>query len=115
MWLKRQSGSTNRDLAANRETTKREMAVKQKRAMVRVRYLDDRRPATIAICPACWNIPERRNVLLIRLKKMGLEVAFRDDRVDGRYMPDKSHAPGCPYSRISSDPWKRFSAVMTKR
>ena len=114
-WLKRKSGGIKRDPAAKQESTKRELAVKQKRAMVRVRYLDDRRLATIAVCPACWNIPERRNVLLTKLKKMGLEAAFRDDRENGRYMTDKSHAPGCPYSRVSSDPWKRFSAVMKKR
>ena len=97
-----------------RKITKRELAVKQKRAMVRVRYLDDGRLATIAVCPACWNIPERRNVLLIKLKKMGLEATLRDDRLDGRYMTDKSHSPGCPYGRISSDPWKRFSVAMKK-
>ena len=96
------------------ETTKREMAVKEKRAMVRVKYLEDGRMATIAVCPACWNIPDRRRVLLRKLEKMGLEVVYRADRQDGTYYSDRSHAPGCPYSRISADPWKRFEKNLKK-
>ena len=82
--------------------------------MVRVRRLQDRELATIAVCPACWNIRERREVLLAKLAKMNLEVVHRDDQLDGRYRPGRAHAPGCPYSRLSSDPWKRFAAAVNK-
>jgi hypothetical protein len=95
-------------------TTKRKIAVKNGRAMVRVRYIKSQDPATVGVCPACWNIPERREVLLTKLKKMGLEVAFRDDHYEGLYFTNKSHAPGCPYSKLSADPWKRFESKMKK-
>ena len=82
--------------------------------MIRVRRLQDREPATIGVCPACWNIRERREALLARLAKMNLEVVHRDDQLEGRYRPGKAHAPGCPYSRLSPDPWKRFASGMKK-
>ena len=92
----------------------RRIAVLEGRAMVRVRRLQDRELATIGVCPACWNIRERREVLLARLAKMNLEVVHRDDRLDGRYRPGKAHAPGCPYSRLPSDPWERFASAIAK-
>ncbi len=95
-------------------TTKRKLAVNQGRAMVRVRYIKTREQATVGVCPACWNIPDRRSVLLIKLKKMGLEVTFKDDRYEGLYFTDKGHAPGCPHSSMSADPWKRFESSLQK-
>ena len=92
--------------------TKRTLAIGQGRAMVRVRWKKTREPVTVGVCPACWNIPERRRVLLVKLDKMGLEVAFRDDRYEGLYFTDKAHAPGCPHSRLSADPWTRFADTM---
>ena len=96
-------------------TTKRKIAVREGRAMVRVRRKADGELATVGVCPACWNIPERRRVLLRKLEKMGLEVIYRADLQEGTYYTDRSHAPGCPYSRISADPWKRFENSLRKR
>jgi hypothetical protein len=96
-------------------TTKRQRAINEKRAMVRVRHLKTREPATIGVCPACWNIRERREVLLIKLRKMGYQVAVKDDLYEGLYFTDKAHAPGCPYKKISADPWKRFESTLKKR
>jgi hypothetical protein len=83
--------------------------------MIRVRYIKDKELATIGVCPGCWNIRERRNVLLIRLKKMGLEVVFKGDTLAGNYNPEKEHAPRCPYKKTAVDPWKRFSNELNKR
>ena len=95
--------------------SKRKRAVQEKRAMIRVRYKDTRELTTIAVCPACWNIPARREILLIKVDKMGLEVTFRDDQLHGLYQTDKVHSPGCPHNSISSDPWKRFERAVKKR
>jgi hypothetical protein len=92
----------------------RKIAVQEGRAMVRVRRLEDRELATVGVCPACWNICERREVLLARLAKMNLEVVHRDDLLEGRYRPGRAHAPGCPYSRLSPDPWKRFASALDR-
>ncbi|MBN2536437.1 MAG: hypothetical protein JXB88_26370 [Spirochaetales bacterium] len=67
--------------------------------MVRVRYTDTHDLATIGVCPACWNMKERREVLLIKLKKMKLEVVHKDDTVTGIYRFGRKHAPGCPYGK----------------
>jgi hypothetical protein len=93
---------------------KRKIAVQEGRAMVRVRRRADGQPDTAGVCPACWNIPERREVLLLRLEKMGMEVAFRDDRLDGVYRVGKEHAPGCPYGRLPADPWTRFRRALDR-
>jgi len=90
----------------------RRLAVAEGRAMVRVRRTGTRDLATIGVCPACWNIPERRAVLLVQLAKMGLEVAHRDDRAEGTYRPGKPHAPGCRHARLPGDPWERFSRAV---
>lgn len=82
--------------------------------MVRVRYSGTHDRATVGVCPGCWNIRERRKVLLLKLEKMGLEVVHKDDGLDGIYRFGKGHAPGCRYGRISSDPWKRFESVLKK-
>ena len=93
---------------------KRKLAVKEGRAMVRVRYKDNHELTTIAVCPGCWNIRSRREVLLVRLGKMGLEVVFKDDRLNGVYRYEKVHAPGCPYGKLSPNPWKRFDIAVNK-
>jgi hypothetical protein len=83
--------------------------------MVRVRSLKTREPATIGVCPACWNIRERRRVLLVQLEKMGYEPAFRDDRLEGRYRGEgRLHAPGCRHSRLQADPWQRFQSALKR-
>lgn len=83
--------------------------------MVRVRQLSTRDLATVGVCPACWNIPERRQALLVQLAKMGLEVVHRDDLSEGIYRPGKPHAPGCRHSRLSSDPWQRLARALKGR
>jgi hypothetical protein len=93
----------------------RKLAVAQGRAMVRVRRLATRDLITAGVCPACWNIPERRRTLLVQLAKMGLEVVHRDDRAEGTYRPGKPHAPGCRYSRLPSDPWQRLAKALKGR
>ena len=93
---------------------KRKLAVEDGRAMIRVRYKDTHDPATVAVCPGCWNIRSRREALLKKLDKMGLEVVFKDDRLKGVYRFGKVHAPNCPYAKISPDPWKRFDKAMHK-
>lgn len=93
----------------------RYFAVREGRAMVRVRSLKTGENATIGVCPACWNIRERRLVLLIQLKKMGYEVAYRDDRLEGRYRTEgKLHAPLCRYARLQADPWQRFQSALKR-
>jgi hypothetical protein len=92
----------------------RKIAVQEGRAMVRVRRLRDRELATVGVCPACWNIRERREMLLARLTKMDLEVVHRDDQLEGRYRLGKAHAPGCPNSGLSPDPWQRFASAVRK-
>jgi hypothetical protein len=83
--------------------------------MVRVRRTGTGDLATIGVCPACWNIPERRADLLVQLGKMGLEVAHRDDLAGGSYRPGKPHAPGCRHGRLPGDPWERFSLALHGR
>ncbi|MEW5814228.1 MAG: hypothetical protein AB1798_02380 [Spirochaetota bacterium] len=92
----------------------RKHAIDEGRCMIRVRYIDTHEPATIGVCPGCWNIRDRREVLLIKLKKMGLEIVFKGDTLDGNYNPNKEHAPRCPYRKIATDPWKRFKNAMKK-
>jgi len=92
----------------------RKLAVAEGRAMVRVRKLCSGDLATIGVCPACWNIKERRRDLLIQLKKMQLEVVHKDDRMDGVYRPGRKHAPGCRHARLEPDPWKRFESQLNR-
>lgn len=94
--------------------TLREFAVKEGRAMVRVRNLETRDPATIGVCPACFNLKVRREALLIQLEKMGYEVVHPFDRLDGVYRPGRAHAPGCRYARLSPDAWTEFESVLKK-
>jgi hypothetical protein len=93
----------------------RKLAVAEGRAMVRVRRISTHDLATVGVCPACWNIPERRAALLAQLARMGLEVAHRDDRADGAYRPGKPHAPGCRHRGLAVDPWERFSRAVDRR
>jgi len=82
--------------------------------MVRVRRRATGELATAGVCPACWNIRERRRDLLIQLDKMGLEVAHREDLLDGTYRPGKQHAPGCRHAGTPADPWRRFESQIKK-
>jgi hypothetical protein len=90
----------------------RKFAIAEGRAMVRVRYSGSRDLATIGVCPACWNIKERRKVLLLKLEKMGLEVVHKDDTLQGVYRLGKGHAPGCRYKKLPADPWERFRTAI---
>ncbi len=93
--------------------TLREFAVKQGRTMVRVRSLATREPATIGVCPACFNLKERREVLLVSLRRMGYEVVHPHDRLDGVYRPGRVHAPGCRHSRLG-DAWGDFARAVKR-
>ena len=93
----------------------RKLAVLEGRAMVRVRRVKTRDLLTAGLCPACWNIPERRKILLAQMAKMGLEVVHRDDLAEGIYRPGKPHAPGCRHARLPSDPWQRFGRALRQR
>ena len=90
----------------------RKIAVAQGRAMVRVRKSQSGELATVGLCPACWNIRERRRDLLVQLAKMELSVVHREDGLEGTYRPGRAHAPGCRHAGIPSDPWKRFEKAM---
>ncbi len=92
----------------------RKHAVEQGRSMIRVRYIKSGDPATVGVCPGCWNIKERRKVLLFKLQKMGLEVVHKNDTLEGVYNYEKEHAPLCPYRKVAPDPWKRFGKEMGK-
>ena len=50
----------------------------------------------------------------MQLAKMGYEVVYRDDRLDGVYRPGRGHAPGCRYAHLPSDPWDEFSGLLSK-
>ena len=50
----------------------RKLAVNEGRAMIRVRNRKTKEPATIGVCPGCWNDKTRREVLLKKLIKMNL-------------------------------------------
>jgi hypothetical protein len=78
----------------------REAAVREGRAMVRVRRVRTGELATAGVCPACWNTRERRSLLSAQLEKQGLVVSHAADRVDGTYRPRSAHAPGCPWRRL---------------
>ncbi len=91
----------------------RQNAVNEGRAMVRVRSLATREPATVGVCPACFNLKKRRAVLLLRLAKMGYEPAHPYDRIDGLYRPGRRHAPGCRYGSLADD-WDEFAAAVRK-
>ncbi|MBN1799131.1 MAG: hypothetical protein JW822_11170 [Spirochaetales bacterium] len=78
----------------------RKQAVNQGRAMVRVRSLKTGTAATIGVCPACWNLKERRRVLLEKLKSMGYTVQHKTDLSDGAYRSGETHDPRCPFSHL---------------
>jgi hypothetical protein len=78
----------------------RKQAIDEGRAMVHVRSLKSGEPATIGVCPACWNIKKRRKVLLAKLKSMGYAVQHKADLLNGAYSSGKSHAPRCPFSHL---------------
>ena len=78
--------------------TARTQAVRDGRALVRVRTGRTGRFATVGVCPACWNIPARRQSLLAGLAERGLVVVHGEDGATGRYLPGKAHAPNCPWN-----------------
>jgi len=78
----------------------RKHAINEGRAMVHVRSAKSGAPATIGVCPACWNIKKRRKVLLEKLKTMGYAVQHKADLPDGKYRSGKKHAPRCPFLHI---------------
>jgi hypothetical protein len=96
------------------EATIRQFAVLEGRAMVRVRSLKTHELATIGVCPACFNLKKRREVLLLKLAKLGYEVAFRQDRLDGVYRASKAHAPQCPYRLLPINGWSQFASVLKR-
>ncbi len=93
-------------------TTIRKSAVDQQRAMVGVLHLASCKPATIGVCPACWNSKEQRTTLTIKLANMGYRVACKDDLPEGKYLKGKAHAPGCRNAVRNSDPWDRFKTAL---
>jgi hypothetical protein len=95
-------------------TTLRKIAVSQGRAMVGVMHVSTRKPATIGVCPACWNCKEQRIHLLTKLSKMGYRVACNEDLAEGKYFSGKGHAPGCRHNLKSADPWTRFKSALAE-
>ena len=57
--------------------------------MIRVRSPETGEQATIGVCPGA--------VLLLKLAKMGFEVASDRDGFYGTYLERSGHAPACPY------------------
>jgi hypothetical protein len=92
----------------------RKKAVADGRALVRVKHTKTGALATVGVCPACWNMRERRPALLAQLSRMGLETVHREDWVDGVYRVRSHHAPGCRFSRLIADPWERLKAALKK-
>ncbi|HVP17916.1 MAG TPA: hypothetical protein VMU36_02905 [Spirochaetia bacterium] len=78
--------------------TARAEAVREGRALLRVRKSTTGRFATVGVCPACWNIPARRKTLLAKLAQRGLVVVHGEDGATGRYLPGKAHAPNCSWT-----------------
>lgn len=79
---------------------RRKEAVREWRAMVRVRRVRTGELVTAGVCPACWSSRERRPILVARLEKEGLVVADAADGIGGDYSPSASHAPGCPWRKL---------------
>jgi hypothetical protein len=92
----------------------RERAVTDGRAMIRVRYTDTGELSTAAVCPGCWNDPERRRAILARMNKMHATVLSERDGLNGVYLTGKRHMPSCPY-RNRTDAWERFRRQMKRR
>ena len=117
--LRKQDSSRNPNPVSSRAATEyvntlRRRAVRDGRAMIRVRYADTGELSTAAVCPGCWNDPERRRALLARMKKMHVEVVSERDGLGGIYRPGKNHMPSCPY-RDRKDAWERFRSQMERR
>lgn len=91
----------------------RKIVVSQGRGMVRVRWIDTHDLLTAAVCPGCWNDPERRFVLLKKMEKMGVEPVHKDDLIDGVYR-QKQHSPECPFLIKQEKAWQKFGRVMNK-
>ena len=70
--------------------------------MVRVKYLASGDLSTAAMCPGCWNSPERRKNLIQKMEQMGVQPTHSKDQLSGHYEKNQSHSPGCPYGRHNS-------------
>jgi hypothetical protein len=90
----------------------RKRAVDEGRAFVRVRVKRTGDLATVGVCPACWNLPERRPSLLAQLARLGLEPVHGEDAVDGVYRTRSIHAPGCRRRELIADPWDRLKHAL---
>lgn len=89
----------------------RKHTVDQGRSMVRVRYKEDGRLITAAVCPGCWNSPQQRQLLLKKMEKLGVEPVHKADLASGVYR-EKSHAPGCPLFGEQDRAWDKFTQTI---
>ncbi len=78
--------------------TARTEAVQEGRAFVEVHEGRTGRLVTVGVCPACWNSPARRKMLLAVLAKRSFVVVHGEDGATGIYLPGTAHAPDCPWS-----------------
>ena len=76
--------------------SQRARAVKEGRALVRVRDTRTGALATVGVCPGCWGSREFRPLLLAELAEKGLAVVHGADGATGSYEGDRAHAPQCP-------------------
>jgi len=98
-----------------RQLSLRAFAVKQGRAMVRVKNILTGELATIAVCPACFNLRERRAKLLFQLRHLGYQVAYQKDDVDGLFRLPSQHAPGCKYGQNQTKIWEAFKGLVQRK
>lgn len=88
-------------------------AVNDGRAMVRVKYTDTGELCTAAVCPGCWNDPDRRFTLLKQMENMGVIPVHKDDLNGGVFRP-REHAPQCPHKKKIEQSWKTFKSVIKR-
>lgn len=93
----------------------RSLAIRQGRAMVRVKNLLTGELATIGVCPACFNLRERRDSLLLQLRRLGYEVAYKEDALNGLFGPNSQHAPGCKYAQKQTKVWELFKSLVQRK
>jgi hypothetical protein len=92
----------------------RKKAVDDGRAFIRVTHAATGAPATAAVCPACWNLQERRAALLAQLSRRGLAVVHMEDAADGVFRQGSRHAPGCGYAGMTADGVERTRRAASK-
>jgi len=71
-------------------------AISEERAFIEVKDKAGKH-ITIGVCPGCFNNPERRKEILYKLRKNGLTVVSKADRLDGKYIKNSTHSSFCPY------------------